>query len=110
LDNKYLREIKPEEMKKWRPQKQSMALEIIEDFLRSNMEMAQVNLDGLPEPEKKGGSRKPSSKQDSFASSFYAWKKKSSTKASLGQLHIDDILIIRRDKEVALKKVWKGRQ
>jgi hypothetical protein len=103
--NNFLKEIKPEEMKKWKPQKQSMALEIIEAFLMSSMEMAQVNLDRLPEPEQRGGSRKPSSKQDSFASSFYAWKKKPSTKPKLKQLGLDDILIIRRGKEVALKKV-----
>lgn len=102
--NNFLKEIKPEEMKKWRPQKQSMALEIIEAFLMSSMEMAQVNLDRLPEPEPKESSKAKSTKQDSFASSFYAWKKKDLTKAKLAQLGFD-ILLIRREEKVALKKI-----
>jgi hypothetical protein len=102
--NNFLKEIKPEEVKKWRPQKQSMALEIIRAFLMSSMEMAEVNLDRLPEPEPKESSKAKSTRQDSFASSFYAWKKKDSTKAKLAQLGFD-ILLIRRGEKVALKKV-----
>jgi len=102
--NEFLKEIKSEEMKKWRPQKQSMALGIIEAFLSSGMDMAEVDLSDLPEPEPKEGSKVKSTKQDSFASSFYAWKKKDSTKARLDQLEID-ILLIRREEKVALKKV-----
>jgi hypothetical protein len=63
-----------------------------------------TDLSDLPEPEPKGGSKVKSTKQDSFASSFYAWKKKDSTKARLDQLEID-ILLIRREEKVALKKV-----
>ena len=103
--SKFLKEIKPEEMKKWKPQKESMALDIIEAFLMSSMEMAQVDLDRVSEPEPKESSKAKSTKQDSFASSFYAWKKKPSTKSKLKQLGLDDILIIRRGKEVALKKI-----
>jgi hypothetical protein len=102
--NNFLKEIKSEEMKKWRPQKQSMALGIIEAFLSSGMDMAEVDLSDLPEPEPKESSKVKSTKQDSFASSFYAWKKKDSTKARLDQLEID-ILLIRREEKVALKKV-----
>jgi hypothetical protein len=106
--NQFLKEIKSEEMKKWRPQKQSMALEIIEAFLMSSMEMAEVNLDRLPEPESKESSKAKSTKQDSFASSFYAWKKKDITQERLAQLKID-ILLIRRGEKVALKKVGRKR-
>ena len=102
----FLKEIKPEEMKKWKPQKQSMALDIIEAFLMSNMEMAQVDLDRLSEPEPKESSKTKSTKQDSFASSFYAWKRKKSTQDKLRKLGID-VLIIRRGEEVALKKVQR---
>ena len=100
----FLREIKGEEVKSWRPQKQSIALEVIEDFLSSHMEMAEVNLDMLPEPEQKAGSKMKSTKQDSFASSFYAWKKKKSTQQRLNQSGIN-ILLIRRGQAVALKKI-----
>lgn len=108
LENKtdgFFREIKGSEMKEWKPQRQGMAVRIIEDFLTSEIEMAEINLDALPQPESKGGSAK-STKQDSFASSFYAWKKKSSTKANLSKLGID-ILLIRRSQQIALKKVTR---
>jgi len=81
-----------------------MALDIIEAFLMSSMEMAQVDLDRLLEPEPKESSKTKSTKQDSFASSFYAWKRKKSTQDKLRKLDID-VLIIRRGEEVALKKV-----
>ena len=106
LDQKkfhFLREIKSDEVENWKPQKESIALEVIEDFLSSHMEMAEVGLDMLPEPEKKEGSKVKSTKQDSFASSFYAWKKKKSTQQRLNQSRID-ILLIRRGQAVALKK------
>lgn len=103
-ESKFLREIKGEEVRRWKPQKQSVALEVIEGFLSSKMEMAEVNLNRLPTPEAKKGSAMKSTKQDSFASSFYAWKKKKSTKEKLGILGID-VLLIRREDKVALKKV-----
>ena len=101
--DKYLKEIKNHEMKKWRSQKQSIAIGIIEAFLDSEMKMAEVNLANLPEPESRHGSTEKSSKQDSFASSFYAWKKKQSTKETLAQKGVD-ILLIRRGEKIALKK------
>jgi len=104
----FLREIKGEEVKRWKPQKQSIALEVMEDFLSSQMEMAEVDLDMLPEPEQKAGSKMKSTKQDSFASSFYAWKKKDIIQERLAHLEID-ILLIRRGEKVALKKVGRKR-
>jgi hypothetical protein len=98
----FLREIKGEEVRIWKPQKQSIALEVIEDFLSSHMEMAEVDLDMLPEPEQKAGSKMKSTKQDSFASSFYAWKKK--REDYLKSMGIS-IFLIRRGEKVALKKV-----
>lgn len=99
----FLREIKGDEVRKWRSQKQSMALEVIESFLSSKMDMAEVNVDTLPEPEQKAGSKIKSTKQDSFASSFYAWKKKSSTRQVLDQMGLD-VLLFRRGEKIALKK------
>ena len=101
--NQHLREIRGTETRIWKPQRESMALGIIEAFLKSDMEMAEVNLDVLPLPESKGEPKVKSSKQDSFASSFYAWKRKSATQAKLAKLGID-ILLIRRENKVALKK------
>jgi hypothetical protein len=106
--SQFLREIKGDEVQSWKPQKQSVALEVIEDFLSSHMEMAEVDLDMLPEPEQKAGSKMKSTKQDSFASSFYAWKKKDIIQERLAQLKID-ILLIRRGEKVALKKVGRKR-
>ena len=105
--DEYLKEIKDDEMKKWKPQKQSIAIGIIEAFLLSDMKMAEVDLDKLPEPEPKEGTSPKSTKQDSFASSFYAWKKKDSTKEALAKMEID-ILLIRRGEKVALKKKAGG--
>lgn len=101
--NKYLKEIKQPEMKNWRNDKQSAALGIIEAFFESDMQMAEVDLEVLPQPEQKGQSKTPSTKQDSFASSFYAWKKKKSTIERLSQKGID-ILLIRQGEKIALKK------
>jgi hypothetical protein len=99
----FLREIKEDEAKRWKPQKQSMALDIIENFLSSKMEMAEVNMDTLPDPGQKAGLHVRSTKQDSFASSFYAWKKKRSTQQDLANLGID-VLLFRRGEKIALKK------
>ncbi len=104
--SQFLREIKGDEVRRWKPQKQSTALAVIDDFLSSHMDMAEVNLNQLPQPEQKAGSKMKSTKQDSFASSFYAWKKKKFTQQRLNELGID-ILLIRRGSAVALKKVTK---
>ena len=104
--SEFLREVKPQEMKKWKPLRQSMALEIIEGFLNSDMEMAEVELDRFPGPTPRKDSSGKSTKQDSFASSFYAWKKKKTTKEKLTESCID-ILLIRREDKIALKKVQR---
>jgi hypothetical protein len=70
------------------------------------MQMAEVDVSSLPKPEQKGTAKKPSKRQDSFASSFYAWKKKQSTKQKLSQKGID-ILLIRQCEKIALKKKQK---
>ena len=101
--DEFLKEVKDVEIKKWNPQKQGFAIGIIEAFLDSEMNMAEVNLDKLPEPEPKEGASLKSTKQDSFASSFYAWKKKDSTKEKLAQMGMN-VLLIRRGDKVALKK------
>lgn len=103
MSDKPLREIDEHEERRWLPQKQSAAVEILEDFLYSDMRMAEVNLAKLPEPEPKPGTREKSTKQDSFASSFYAWKGKDSTEDILAQKGID-IILIRRGEKIALKK------
>jgi hypothetical protein len=100
---KYLKEIKTSDMKDWHNEKQSIAVSIIEEFLESEMQMAEIDIAELPEPEQKETSKNPSTKQDSFASSFYAWKKKKSTKDILKEKNID-ILLIRRADKIALKK------
>jgi hypothetical protein len=102
----FLKEIKGNDRKKWKPQKQGIAVEIIETFVSSNMEMAEIDLNALPEPEPRKGAKDRSSKQDTFASSFYAWKKKSITQEKLNKMKID-VLLIRRGDKVALKKVQR---
>ena len=99
----FLKEIKKDEVKKWNPQKQSIAVGIIEAFLESDMTMAEVDFDKLPSPISKSNVGERSTKQDSFASSFYAWKKKKSTKQKLAGMGLD-IIIIRRAEKIALKK------
>jgi len=103
---KFLKEIKDDEAKKWKPQKESIAIGLIEAFLSSNMVMAEIKLEELPEPERKDESKVKSTKQDTFASSFYAWKRKAQTQGRLKELGIDMILI-RRGEKVALKRVEK---
>lgn len=105
--NDFLKEVKDVESKRWNPQKQGVAIGIIEAFLDSDMKMAEVNLDKVPEPTPKEGNSPKSTKQDSFASSFYAWKNKKSTKQKLTQMGID-VIIIRREERIALKKKDKG--
>jgi hypothetical protein len=99
----FLKEVKTPEMKDWRTEKQNIAVGIIDAFLESDMQMAEVDTGMLLEPEQKDKSKTPSTKQDSFASSFYAWKKKTSTQGILRQKGID-IILIRRGEKIALKK------
>jgi hypothetical protein len=103
---KFLKEVKKLDRKEWRNEKQSAAIGIIEAFVDSDMEMAEVDIAMLPQPEQKNSSKTPSTKQDSFASSFYAWKKKASTKEKLAAKGID-VLLIRQNQRIALKKRTK---
>jgi len=102
-ENDALREITENEVMKWKQRRDSKAIPIIEEFLDSKMKMAEVNLNKLPKPKQKKDARKKSTKQDSFASSFYAWKSKKSTQEKLKQLRID-ITLVRRGGKAALKK------
>ncbi len=104
--SKFLKEIKDDEAKKWKPQKESIAIGLIEAFLSSKMVMAEIELEGLPEPERKDKSKVKSTRQDTFASSFYAWKRKAQTQGRLRELGVD-IILIRRGEKVALKRVEK---
>ena len=63
--------------------------------------MVEVDINELPVPKRKKASKIPSTKQDSFASSFYAWKRR--RKKHLQELGID-VLLIRRGEKVALKR------
>jgi hypothetical protein len=100
---RFLKEINPADMKEWKNEKQSAAISIIEAFLESDMQMAEVEIETLPQPEQKGTAKTPSTKQDSFASSFYAWKKKVSTKQKFAERGID-VILIRQGQKIALKK------
>jgi hypothetical protein len=101
---KFLKEVKQPEMKSWRNQKESLANCIIKEFLKSDMPMAEIDLTDYPMPAPKKDSAAKSTKQDSFASSFYAWKKKTSTKQELTEKGVT-ILLIRKSDKIALKKV-----
>ena len=98
-----LREISDNESKLWKPLKQGIAIEIISDFLTSNMKMAEVDLSALPEPTSKEDTKTKSTKQDSFSSSFYSWKKRKKSKQKLNDLGLD-VILIRRGNKIALKK------
>jgi hypothetical protein len=103
--HKYLRPIDEKEMKQWKPAPKSFTTELFEIFLNSEKpEMVEVNINELPTPKHRDSTKLKSTKQDSFASAFYAWKKKDSTKAKLAKLGFD-ILLIRRGEKVALKKI-----
>jgi len=106
LYKKVFRSIDETEMKQWKAAPKSLTTKLFEDFLLSDDKMVEVNIDMLPNPKPKGSSEVKSTKQDSFASSFYAWKRK--RKSYLNSLGID-VLLIRRGEKVALKKA-KGRK
>jgi hypothetical protein len=102
MTNKFLKPIKSQDMKTWHNERQSLAINIAEDFFDSDMQMAEIDLTEYPLPKPKRGSAK-TSKEDSFASSFYAWKKKQSTQERLAEKGVD-ILLVRRADKIALKK------
>jgi hypothetical protein len=100
--SKYLKPIDEDEMRKWKPAPKSFTTRLFEAFLESEHLMVEVDIDKLSTPKPKGLSEIKSTKQDSFASSFYAWKRK--RRAYLKSLGID-VLLIRRGEKIALKKV-----
>jgi hypothetical protein len=104
--NKYLRPIDENEMKQWKPAPKSFTTKLFELFLESKPTMVEVNINELPEPKSKESSKIKSTKQDSFASAFYAWKRK--RKDYLDYMGID-VLLIRRGEKVALKKVRRNK-
>ena len=106
--SRYFRPISEHEMRDWRPAPKSFTTELFEAFLDSEHQMVEVSLDELPEPRHKKISKMKSTKQDSFASAFYAWKRKGRTQRLLKRLGID-VLLIRRGEKVALKKKQRGK-
>lgn len=106
--SRYFRLISEHEMRDWRPTPKSFTTELFEAFLDSEHQMVEVKLDELPEPRHKETSKMKSTKQDSFASAFYAWKRKKRTQRLLKRLSID-ILLIRRGDKIALKKKQRGK-
>lgn len=101
--DRFFKPIPDSEMKNWSPSPKRFSAELFEAFLKSSHQMVEVKVDELPEPRHRKDSKVSSTKQDSFASSFYAWKRKKSTKNSLKNRQVD-ILLIRRGEKIALKK------
>lgn len=101
--SEYLRPIREDEVRDWRPSPKGFSTELFETFVKSSNQMVEVKVDALPEPKHRKGSKVESTKQDSFASSFYSWKRKKSTKNLLKKLGTD-VLLIRRGEKIALKK------
>lgn len=103
---KYFRPIKEDEVRDWRPAPKSFTTELFEAFVNSDNQMVEIKVDELPEPRHRKGSKIKSTKRDSFASAFYAWKNKGSTIGLLKMLGIN-VLLIRRGEKIALKKVLR---
>ena len=74
--NKYLRPIEENEMNQWKPAPKSLTTKLFEAFLESEHKMVEVKLDELQFRKHKKTSQVKSTKQDIFASSFYAWKRR----------------------------------
>lgn len=106
--SRYFRPISEHEMRDWRPTPKRVTTKLFEAFLDPEHRMVEVNLDELPEPRHKETSKVKSTKLDSFASAFYAWKRNRRTQQLLERLGID-ILLIRRGEKVALKKKKRGK-
>jgi hypothetical protein len=99
--------IREEEMKQWKPITKSSTTRLFEEFLGSDDKMVEVNMVRLSEPKSREGAKVQSTKQDSFASSFYAWKRKRKDYFSLKGI---DVILIRRGEKVALKKVKRNKE
>jgi len=103
---KYFIRIEEDEVRDWRPAPKSHTAKLFEDFVESDDQMVEVNVEELLEPTDKKGSKVKSTKQDRFASSFYSWKKREKTKQLLKK-HGIKVLLIRRGERIALKKMMK---
>lgn len=104
--SQYFRPIEEHETKEWRPRAKSFTTELFEAFVESEHKMVEVDIEKLPNPIPKKTSKVKSTKQDSFASSFYAWKRR--RRSHLRKLGVD-VLLIRRGEKVALKKKSKSK-
>jgi len=102
--SKYFVPLKEDEVKDWRPAPRSFNARLFEAFVESSHQMVEVKVNELPEPVPKKGSKVKSDRKDSFASSFYSWKKRKKTRQLLKKLGIVDVLLIRRGEKIALKK------
>ena len=102
--SKYFVPIKEDAVRDWRPTPRSFNARLFVAFVESDHQMVEVKVEELPEPSHKKGSKVESTKQDSFASSFYAWKKRNKIKKFLKKLGIDEVLLLRRGEKIALKK------
>ena len=105
--SKYFVPIKEDKVRDWRPTPRSFNTKLFEAFVESDDQMVEVKVGELPEPEHKEGSKVKSDKKDSFASSFYSWKKRTKTKQLLEKLGINEVLLIRRGERIALQKRMK---
>lgn len=103
--DRYVRKIDDAEVKQWKPAAKSITTELFEAFLLSRDTMVEVMVNELPLKRDKEDSGLKSTRQDRFASAFYAWKK--SRKKYIESLGFKDILLIRRDERVALKKTGR---
>jgi hypothetical protein len=102
--DRYFTPVNEKEMKKWKSAPKSFTTKLFEAFLESDHKMVEVKIEELPTPKPREPSKIRSTKQDSFASAFYAWKRK--RKAYMHSLGTD-VLLIRRGEKTALKKVKK---
>lgn len=104
---KHLRKIDEYEVREWRPAPKSSVTKIFEDFLYSNIKMAEILTSQISLG--RTGQKIKSTKTDRIASSFYAWRRKHKTKEALERLGIEKIILIRRGDKLALKKKIKNK-
>ncbi|KXH75838.1 MAG: hypothetical protein AM326_08565 [Candidatus Thorarchaeota archaeon SMTZ-45] len=105
---RYLREMDDSEIAEWRAAPKSSLTRVFEDFLFSEIKMAEIMTNDIPL--KETGVTVKSTKADRVASSFYAWKRKKHTQAAMQRLGIEEIILIRRGEKLALKKKMHTRR
>jgi hypothetical protein len=98
--HKVFKPIEEPDVEAWAPGAKSPTANLFRQFLDSGDQMVEVNLDHFPFEHRKKGAK--TTKQDSFSSAFYAWKR--NHKETLSALETD-IILIRRGERVALRKV-----